>query len=132
MEREAEGYGLKTVQDIDISKLSNHVYNQNAEKILTSYVLTYKGKDNSGTNLKDLLIDTTKCDPTNAEFSVEILRWGIGKIGLEVENDIMYCENWVPIILVYVQDEEKLTFTNDGQEGEEFAKGIINYLNKFP
>ncbi len=129
-ERRDDGHFLQNAKDIDLSKLSNNIYKDNAEQILSHYVLSYQGKDGSGNNMKDSIIDFYDC-ASDASFQVEILRWNDEMIIVELSSDYGDCDNYVDFLFGYKPHTNDLRYIID-QTWKEQAKSVMNYLDINP
>ena len=127
--RTADGYYLRIAQEINPSKLSNANYKNNAEKILSNYVLTYQGKDKSGNNMVDALNRFYGCDK-NTNFTVEIKNWNNEMITLELTDDFS-CRYSPTFLFGYKPQSDDLRYIYD-QIWEEQVKSVMNFLDINP
>ena len=125
-----DGDFLRSVRDIDSSKLSNNNYKNNAERLLSNYVLSYQGKDQSGEDMGDVLVDFYECK-SYADFPVEILRWNTEMIIVEISPDYANCELHFSFLLGYKPQTNDLRYIID-QTWKEQAKSTMNYLDINP
>jgi len=127
-------------QDIEPSKLKSgfgtsdieETYYNNAENLLTEYVLAYKGQDKSGKTMKDALIDFSDCN-SKSEFSGEIEKWNNEKIKIRLTNDWVNLNcgsNWY-LDFNYDPHSDRLYYVNE-QTFVEIAKSTMFYLDQNP
>lgn len=128
-ENEENGMYLRYAQEIIPSKLSNDVYHNNAQRVLTEYILTYQGKDKSGDNMVDALNRFYGC-PKDTPFLVEISNWNNEMITLELTDDFS-CDGYVSFFFGYKPQSDDLRYIID-QTWEEQVKSVMYFLDINP
>jgi len=132
-ERQDNGSNLKNVLDVIPSKLSNISYYNNAEKILSKFVLNYKGSDNSGWTVSEMLL---------VEFAAECgTQLYLDQYGFKVESWISdYTEKQVDMRVLTSNDKGDLCALTNFEiyvdprtgrilGGDEAGKNVLNLLD---
>lgn len=128
--KQDSGTFLRAAWDIDLSKMSNGDYKDKAESVLSNHILKYQGKDGSGKNMQDAIIDFYDCS-SDADFEVEILRWNDEMIVAELHPDFVNCDKISNFLFGYKPDTNDLRYIID-QTWKEQAKSVMNYLDINP
>jgi len=141
LQKQIEENKLPTkASDIDPSKLKwaliqtndkDIEYFDNAEKILTEYVLEYKGKDKSGKTMKEDIMELAGCPPELTDFDGEIMEWDDKKIEITINNEIITCEKYFDLDFIYTPSSDSLDYDREGG-WVELTASIMNYLDINP
>jgi len=137
LQKQIEENKLPTkASDIDPSKLKwaliqtndkDIEYFDNAEKILTEYVLEYKGKDKSGKTMKEDIMELAGCPPELTDFDGEIMEWDDKKIEITINNEIITCEKYFDLDFIYTPSSDSLDYDREGG-WVELTASIMNYF----